>query len=110
MLLSSPDPFPSVTRRSRWTPRSPCRIRSPTGFSRRCFTTTKEAGYPWDGDGAVEVVRNYAQRIWDITASCWVYYTQTAINPTPLTADTVPTHSGSLRAASHEVLFVVEQD
>lgn len=107
--MSLPDPFPTVVRTIYVSPIVAMAYPERHSFLEGVFHNhEKRLDVP--GDGAAEVVRSYAQRIWDITASCWVYYTQTAINPTPLAVDTVPTHSGSLRAASHEVLFVTEQD
>jgi hypothetical protein len=107
--LSSPDPFPPVTRTITVDDEISTTYPEPYWLLNKVLHNhEKKLDVP--GDGAAEVVRSYAQRIWDITASCWVYYTQTAINATPLAADTVPTHSGTLRAGSHEVLFVTEQD
>jgi hypothetical protein len=59
---------------------------------------------PFDGP-AVPTVVNYAQRIWDVTNARWVYYTKTSLDSTPDTGETSPTHSGNLRAASHELLY-----
>lgn len=44
------------------------------------------------------------QRIYDSGLAQYVYYTLTVANPAPDPGDTVPNHSGSLVAATHEII------
>ena len=52
----------------------------------------------------VTVTVLYTQRVWDITNTCWVYYSSTVLNASPSMGATVPTNSGNFLSGSHEIL------
>lgn len=53
------------------------------------------------GSSTPSVVR---QRIYDSSLAQYVYYTDSAVNTSPTSGDTIPNHTNNLVADTHEIL------
>ena len=68
-------------------------------------STTLERAVEYYYDLSITGTAQYIQRVYSSGLSAWCYYTQAAINPTPLAGETTPNWTGAITV--HQVLSII---